>query len=137
MGRKNWKEFVSEKGPGRKAKKQGDPELPLQLQEQDKHVKKVKSGAVGGRIKQRARKRASVAALAKASKQGAKGSRSKEKYAAVPPPPPPPMEEEEEEEEMMTGLEADVEEAPAHSPSHDPIKMELFKGGSDGSSGKS
>lgn len=119
MGRKNWKEFVSEKGPGRKARKQGNPELPLQVQEQDKSVKKVKTGAVGGRIKQRARKRASVTAKVAKQLQGAKG------YAAVPPP-PPPMEEEE-------AIKVPVlEGAPVPPSAQDCLKRELFKGGSSG-----
>lgn len=73
MGRQNWKEFVSQKGPGRKTKKQGDPELPIKLRE--KCVKRVKSAkALGGRIKQRGRKRAIRVSAAKAN------------YRSVPPP---------------------------------------------------
>ena len=66
MGRKNWKEFVSQKGPGRKARKQKDPELPLKLQEQEKEIQKVKKGTLGSRAKQRSKKRVLKEAAAKA-----------------------------------------------------------------------
>jgi len=59
MGRQNWKEKKPlKKGPGKKSKRQGDPELPQKLKEEDRKLKKVKSSeALGGRIQQRARKR--------------------------------------------------------------------------------
>ncbi len=57
MGRQNWKERPK-KGPGKKAKRQGDPELPSSLKENESKLKKAKTNEVfGGRIKQRARKR--------------------------------------------------------------------------------
>lgn len=65
MGRKNWKEFVDQKGPGRKARKQKDPVLPLKLQEQDKEIQKVSKGALGSRAKQRSKKRSLKAGAAK------------------------------------------------------------------------
>ena len=97
MGRKNWKESKSEskKGPGKKVKKQGDPELPAKLQGEVKRTKSA--GDVGGRIKQRARKRTAKAAVTKALKQGTKRVKPKDvkaNYKSVPPPaspsPPPP-----------------------------------------------
>ena len=65
MGRKNWKEHVSQKGPGKKARKQKDPELPPKLREEETTIKKVKAGALGSRAKQRGKKRALKAAVAK------------------------------------------------------------------------
>lgn len=93
MGRKNWKESVSLKGPGRKARKQRDPELPAQLRERDSGVKKVRAGALGGRIKQRAKKRVAREELKlKAKTLSSKKLRAKDKdanlYRTVPPPPP-------------------------------------------------
>jgi hypothetical protein len=84
MGRKNWKETVSQKGPGRKTRKQKDPELPVQLREKEGGVNKVRAGVVGGRIIQRARKRAVKNEL----KLKAKAIKSA--YSAVPPPQPEP-----------------------------------------------
>ena len=55
MGRQNWKEKLV-KGPGKKSRRQGDPELPKKLKKTDK-IKVESSEALGGRIKQRARKR--------------------------------------------------------------------------------
>ena len=128
MGRKNWKEHVSNKGPGRKARKQGDPELPLKLQEKGK---KLKSGAIGGRIRQRARKRQIKEALKqKAVKLEAKKAKSRLKdvevdHHAVPPPsvltkPVPSM------KELAERKSADTKKH---------VKK-LFSGGSDGSSGE-
>lgn len=77
MGRKNWKEAVSQKGPGRKTRKQKDPELPAQFREEDGKVKKVQTGTLGGRIKQRLRKRAAKEKLKVAIQKS---------YNAVPPP---------------------------------------------------
>ena len=66
MGRQNWKERPK-KGPGKKSKKQGDPDLPPRLKEEDKKVRRMKSsGVLGGRIKQRSRKREMKLALEKA-----------------------------------------------------------------------
>ena len=66
MGRKNWKEHVSQKGPGRKTRKQKDPDLPQKLKEQDKAIKKVGTGGLGSRARQRSQKRALKAAAVKA-----------------------------------------------------------------------
>ncbi len=76
MGRKNWKEHVSQKGPGRKARKQKDPELPLKLQEE---VKKVKTGALGSRAKLRTKKRTLKAATTKALLADKKATSKKKK----------------------------------------------------------
>ncbi len=84
MGRKKWGEeprSVTQKGPGRKSRKQSNPELPMAVREQ--RVEKIESGPLGGRIKQRARKRAFKAALSKAVK---KGGRIKQDFSTVPPP---------------------------------------------------
>ena len=117
MGRKRWSESVSQKGPGRKAKKQGDPKLPAQLQKEDQALKKVNKAALGGRAKQRARKRLAKETLAKAVKQSSKKNVRKSKgadYSSVPPP-----------KEMLSF----EEDAPKHA------KVELFDG-SDGNGGK-
>lgn len=136
MGRKNWKESFSQRGPGRKSRKQGDPELPPKLQDQGKGVERTKTASeLGGRIKQRARKRAVKSATAKALRQGAKRVKAKDAggdYTSVPPPP--------------------AESAPAakkrnassilksstkkKSSAQKQVKISLFKDGSDGSSGK-
>lgn len=122
MGRKNWKESVSQKGPGRKSKKQGDPKLPPQLHEQGKGVKRTKAAAdLGGRIKQRARKRAVKSATTKALRQGAKRVKSKDgdaDYRSV----PPPLTEE--------------ASLPPTKKKKKQVKINLFHEGSDGSSGK-
>lgn len=77
MGRQNWQERPK-KGPGKKTKKQGDPDLPLKLREEDKKIKKVQlSGTLGGRIKQRARKRDVKLALTRAVKEEVYKKRSK------------------------------------------------------------
>lgn len=126
MGRKNWKETTSQRGPGRKAKKQGDPRLPPQL---SGDVGKVNSEGVGGRIKQRARKRASKAALQQAIKQGPKKVKRavEKKYSAVQPPPKqdssPPVSETDD-----TPLEPTVPNTKQ--------RLELFNDRSDGNSGK-
>lgn len=96
MGRKIWKETVSQKGPGRKSKKQGDPELPAQLRERDGDVKRVRTEAVGRRVRQRAMKRA---ASSKAKKFASTEKSARAKKSAT---------------------------------KQHHVKMELFKGGSDG-----
>lgn len=137
MGRKNWKEIVSQKGPGRKAKKQGDPELPAQL---PRDVKKVESKVLGGRIKQRARKRASKTALTQTIKKGVKKTKRAvvKDYSGVPPP-------------LKQVSLPHVSDAPSESGGADDTpsesggaddtaaakqQLELFSGRSDGNSGK-
>ena len=68
MGRyKDLKELRGKRGLGRKARKQADPQLPHQILEGEAKspVPKVKS-KIGGRIKQRARKKAARMAMIKA-----------------------------------------------------------------------
>lgn len=110
MGRQNWKDQDRvKKGPGRKSRKQGDPTLPLKLQEEDRLVRKVKkSGNVGGRIKQRGRKRALKEAMTRKLKK------SKPKGSKVPPP-------------------SELQLVPKEK---EPLRKELFEGGSDGGSGQ-
>ena len=73
MGRvKDFKQ-LGKKGPGRKARKQGDPSIPAALRE-DKKTDKVKK-KLGGRIRQRTKKRLlnlAVAASTRVSKTKAK-----------------------------------------------------------------
>ncbi len=118
MGRINWKEHVSTRGPGRKAKKQGNPELPLELQKQDKDIKKTKSGHIGGRIQQRARRRVLRAALKQeVKKQEVKKTKIKKKSIPIKSPPP-------------THTSSDASESELESTNYE--KKELFSGGSDG-----
>ena len=68
MGRyKDLKELRGKRGLGRKARKQADPQLPPQVLEGEAEspIPKVKS-KIGGRIKQRARKKAARMAMLKA-----------------------------------------------------------------------
>ena len=77
MGRQNWQERTK-KGPGKKTRKQGDPDLPLKLQKEDQKSRKaISSGALGGRIKQRGRKRGVKLALEKVIKEEVHKKRSK------------------------------------------------------------
>lgn len=72
MGRfRERKDLEGRRGPGRKAKKQSGPGLPLSVAESSKSDSglDVKHGKVGGRIKQRARKRALILAAAKAARE--------------------------------------------------------------------
>ena len=85
MGRiKEKKDLQGRRGPGKKAKKQSDPSLPPSLSERSSDVanlKSVKQGGVGGRIKQRARRRARLIAAVKATREEA-SHRKREKQKA-------------------------------------------------------
>lgn len=128
MGRKNWNESVQLKGPGRKSRKQGDPELPSKLQ--DKDIKKVKSG-LGGRIKQRARKRTVKLATAKDLKVEAKKTKPKGAvvdYTEVPPPKDTPAVSKE-----SSGKKSILSKASSGKKSSSKhVKINLFTGDSGG-----
>ena len=110
MGRQNWKERAK-KGPGRKSKKQGDPELPKQLQKVDEGLKRVKKhGAVGGR---------------RTKTKSAKLTTKALDFHAV----PPPLPLKKKKSKHMVAEESD-------SVPQKQVKKTLFDGGSDGSSGK-
>lgn len=85
MGRKKDVKELSKRGPGRKAKKQHPPELPVGLKGAEASVRTTK--AVGGRIRQRARKRAAIAAMRvfeAEEKRQTKGRRKKTALSAQP-----------------------------------------------------
>lgn len=125
MGRKNWKETTaSKRGPGRKAKKQGDPLLPTQVSQD---VKKVKSTVLGGRIQQRARKRATKVALKQAINQGAKKAKGTD-YSAVPPQESSPPVSEDEAPPVSEGDSSPESKTNGLSEQ----RLELFSGGSGG-----
>lgn len=140
MGRKNWKESVGQKGPGRKSKKQGNPELPPQLQDGGKVVKRTKIAAdLGGRIKQRARKRAVQSVATKVLKQGAKRVKSKDAaadYKSVTPPlgaaSLPPTKK----LSASSVLKSSLRTSKKKSSTKKQVKMKLFEDGSDGNGGK-
>lgn len=68
MGRiKDRNELKGRRGPGRKARKQADPSLPVFAGLEEGLG--VKQGRVGGKIKQRARRRARLLAAAKAARE--------------------------------------------------------------------
>lgn len=80
MGRyKELKELRGKRGLGRKIKKQSDPELPAVLRAStEKSVSRVKS-KLGGRIKQRMRKRTARMAMLKAFQRGRNERKSSKK----------------------------------------------------------
>ena len=87
MGRsKERKDLKGRRGPGRKTKKQSEPGLPSSVAESNKSdpVLDVKHGKVGGRIKQRVRKRALLLAAAKAARdEHIRRKQERRKRAAV------------------------------------------------------
>ena len=85
MGRKKDVKELSKRGPGRKAKKQRPPELPVDLKGAEASVKTTKT--IGGRIRQRARKRVAKAAMRAfeaEQKRQAKGRKKKTALSAQP-----------------------------------------------------
>lgn len=128
MGRKNWKEQISKKGPGKKARKQKDPQLPRKLQEDT--VERVKTGT---RVKQRGKKRELKTALAKSLPPGKKTSlKKKVKF--------PSEVKESKEKESASSLKKDSlkKKAKSSSESDDEatssLKINLFHEASDGAS---
>lgn len=86
MGRyKERQELKGRRGPGRKAKKQSEPGLPVSLlgDTNGDPALGVKQGKIGGRIKQRARKRELLLAAAKAAKEELKIRKQEKRRRSV------------------------------------------------------
>lgn len=81
MGRKKDVKELSKRGPGRKAKKQQPPELPVGLKGAEASLKTTK--VTGGRIKQRVRRRAAKAAMRAFEIEQKQQARSKRKKMAL------------------------------------------------------
>ncbi|XP_019854304.1 PREDICTED: probable 28S rRNA (cytosine(4447)-C(5))-methyltransferase [Amphimedon queenslandica] len=79
MGRVKDFKLLGKKGPGRKARKQGDPTIPAALRE-DKKIDKVKK-KLGGRIRQRTKKRLLNLAVAASTRVTKTKSKSKKDSA--------------------------------------------------------